>query len=74
MFKFQSSLDVSRILGEPWCLDSTPLLLKRWTPFFDANHEQDRRTTNLGVAARTVHQNVGAGNVLRKLEIPLVPS
>jgi hypothetical protein len=40
MLKFHSTFDVCRILGEPWSIDSTPLLLKRWTHFFDANHER----------------------------------
>jgi hypothetical protein len=34
MLKFQSVADVAKVLKAPWCIDSTSLLLKRWTSFF----------------------------------------
>jgi hypothetical protein len=40
MLKFQCVADATKVLKDPWCIDSTPLLLKRWTSFFDASTER----------------------------------
>jgi hypothetical protein len=40
LFKFRKEEDAERVLKKPWLLDSTPLLLKRWTPLFDASKER----------------------------------
>jgi hypothetical protein len=40
MFRFQSQVDATKILNAPWCFDSSSMLLKRWTPLFDASHER----------------------------------
>ena len=40
LFKFEILEDANRVLKKPWSIDSTPLLLKKWSPLFDASKER----------------------------------
>jgi len=37
--KFEKAKDVEWVLKISWSIDSTSILLKKWTPLFDANKE-----------------------------------
>jgi hypothetical protein len=40
LFKFLKSEDAEWVLKKPWSIDSTPFLLKKWTPLFNASREK----------------------------------
>jgi hypothetical protein len=40
IFFFQSLTDITRVLKSPWCIDLSPILLKRLTPFFNESYER----------------------------------
>ena len=39
-FVFTASTDVSWVLSKTWSMDGTPIVMKQWTPSFDAKRER----------------------------------
>jgi hypothetical protein len=40
LFKFENKEDSDRVLKKPWSIESTPLLLKKWTPLLDVSRDK----------------------------------
>jgi len=40
MFKFKKAEEVAWVMKFPWYIDSSPVLLKKWTLLFDASGER----------------------------------
>ena len=39
-FKLNSAEDVEKILKQHWSYGTVPIMLKKWTPLFDADNEK----------------------------------
>jgi hypothetical protein len=68
-FKFNRSEDTNWVLGRNWSINSSPLLLKPWSPLFDATKERMDKIHCLGPFASPSSTVLGHWIISKLLEI-----